>query len=80
MAEPYTRAIVLFTYFLLLMLQAPAFSLLCAKVMATEAKTVVSVFSDKNTNQLILDVESALARTQAMQGIIPQWAADEITK
>ena len=80
MAELYIRAMVPCTYFLLLILQAPAFLFFCTKVMATEATTVSSAFSDKNTNQLILDVESALARTQAMQGIIPQWAADEITK
>ncbi len=80
MAELFIRAMVPCTYFFLLILQAPAFLFLCTKVTATEATTVVSAFSDKNTNQLILDVESALARTQAMQGIIPQWAADEITK
>jgi adenylosuccinate lyase len=80
MAERCILEMVPCKYFLLLILQAPAFLLLCAKVMATEATTVVSAFSETNTNQLILDVESALARTQAMQGIIPQWAADEITK
>ena len=49
MAEPYIRAIVHCTYFSLLMLQAPAFLFFCTKVMATEATTVASAFSDKNT-------------------------------
>ena len=34
----------------------------------------------KDRNQLVLDIESALARAQARLGIIPQWAADEITR
>lgn len=52
----------------------------CYKAVALEISTVAESFSDKNTNQLILDIESALARVQAKQGIIPRWAADEITK
>ncbi|MAH74207.1 MAG: hypothetical protein CBC09_09665 [Cellvibrionales bacterium TMED49] len=79
MAERYVQA-VLPSIFFMMILQALVFLPVRAKVMAQEATTVVNCFSDKNTNQLILDVESALARAQAEQGIIPQWAADEITK
>ena len=32
-----------------------------------------------NTNQLVMDIEAALARAQSSQGIIPEWAANEIT-
>src|SRR5271169_3357201 len=38
------------------------------------------IFSDENTVQKWLDVEAALARVEARLGIIPQAAADEITR
>ena len=38
------------------------------------------IFSDENTVQKWLDVEAALARVEAKLGIIPQEAADEITR
>ena len=64
MAERYVQA-VLPSIFFMMILQALVFLPVRAKVMAQEATTVVNCFSDKNTNQLILDVESALARAQA---------------
>jgi adenylosuccinate lyase len=44
------------------------------------AATVKDIFQAESENQFLLTVEAALARTQAQQGIIPQWAADEISK
>src|SRR3984885_3374218 len=38
------------------------------------------IFSDENTVQKWLDVEAALARVEARLGIVPQAAADEITR
>src|SRR6201996_2102318 len=38
------------------------------------------IFSDENTVQKWLDVEAALARVEARLGILPQAAADEITR
>lgn len=38
-----------------------------------------AVFSAQTKTQKVLDVESALARSQARLGIIPDWAAAEIT-
>jgi len=42
-------------------------------------KTIKDIFSSNNTNQIIMDIEAALARAQSSQGIIPEWAANEIT-
>ncbi len=36
-------------------------------------------FSSENELALVLKVEAALARSQAKYGVIPQWAADDIT-
>ena len=44
------------------------------------AATVKDIFQAESENQFLLTVEAALASTQAQQGIIPQWAADEISK
>ena len=38
------------------------------------------IFSDENTVQKWLDVEAALARVEARLGVIPQAAADEISR
>ncbi|MEH6548383.1 MAG: lyase family protein [Pseudomonadales bacterium] len=52
----------------------------CLPISAVHAVTpVAEVFEFEHRNQLILDIEAALAQAQASQGIIPQWAADEIT-
>ena len=42
-------------------------------------QTIKDIFSSNNTNQIIMDIEAALARAQSSQGIIPEWAAKEIT-
>ena len=47
---------------------------------AEQPKQMKAVFSKDYTTQLTLDIEAALARAQAKLGIIPQSAADEITK
>jgi adenylosuccinate lyase len=38
------------------------------------------VFSDTNYYETFLEVESALARAEAEAGVIPKWAAEEITQ
>ena len=50
------------------------------KIQSDQTKTVSYIFSDENTNQIVMNIEAALARAQASQGIIPKWAAEEITK
>jgi adenylosuccinate lyase len=47
---------------------------------AIAAQTVEDTFSARNKTQLVLDIEAALARAQAKLGIIPNWAAVEISK
>ena len=42
--------------------------------------SVKSIFEVDQTNQFVLDVEAALARAQAIHGVIPQAAAAEITR
>ena len=49
-------------------------------VVSDEIKDIAYVFSYDNTNQIVMNIEAALARAQASQGIIPEWAAEEITK
>ncbi len=49
------------------------------KDMNADGFSPATVFSDENLWQSWLDVEAALARSQARLGIIPQSAADEIT-
>ena len=49
-------------------------------VVTDETKDIAYVFSYDNTNQIVMNIEAALARAQASQGIIPEWAAEEITK
>ena len=43
------------------------------------ARTVIKIFEENSKNQLVLDFEAALASAQAAQGIIPTWAAEEIS-
>ena len=49
-------------------------------VVTDETKDIAYIYSYDNTNQIVMDIEAALARAQASQGIIPEWAAEEITK
>ena len=49
-------------------------------VVTDETKDIAYIYSYDNTNQIVMDIEAALARAQASQGIIPGWAAEEITK
>lgn len=47
---------------------------------AQAPKKMSDVFSKANSNQILLDIEAALARAQAKLGVIPQAAADEINR
>ena len=49
-------------------------------VVSNETKDIAYIYSYDNTNQIVMNIEAALARAQASQGIIPEWAAEEITK
>ena len=49
-------------------------------VVTDETKDIAYIYSYDNTNQIVMNIEAALARAQASQGIIPEWAAKEITK
>ena len=49
-------------------------------VVTDETKDIAYIYSYDNTNQIVMNIEAALARAQASQGIIPEWAAEEITK
>ena len=47
----------------------------------TKNKSFISeLFEQKSVFQSYLDVEAALARSQAELGVIPQWAADMISE
>lgn len=46
---------------------------------AQDVEKVSDVFKTNYSDQMIMDIEAALARAQASQGIIPEWAAAEIT-
>ena len=48
-------------------------------ISSNDNQTIKYIFSTNNTNQLVMDIEAALARAQSSQGIIPEWAANEIT-
>ena len=48
-------------------------------ISSDDNQTIKYIFSTNNTNQLVMDIEAALARAQSSQGIIPEWAANEIT-
>lgn len=54
--------------------------ILSMPLLAEDSKTVSDIFKSSNANQIVMDIEAALARAQASQGIIPLWAAEEITK
>ena len=49
-------------------------------VVTDETKDIAYIYSYDNTNQIVMNIEAALARAQASLGIIPEWAAEEITK
>ncbi len=49
-------------------------------VVTDETKDIAYIYSYDNSNQIVMNIEAALARAQASQGIIPEWAAEEITK
>ena len=46
---------------------------------AQDVEKVSDVFKTNYSDQMIMNIEAALARAQAFQGIIPEWAAVEIT-
>lgn len=45
-----------------------------------QPESIASLFLPDNRNQRILDIEAAIARAQAVHGVIPQWAADHIAE
>ena len=45
-----------------------------------QGEAVKAIFDVDQTNQIVMDIEAALARAQAAHGAIPQAAADEITR
>jgi adenylosuccinate lyase len=47
---------------------------------AQAPKQMKDVFGNSNSNQILLNIEAALARAEARLGVIPQPAADEITR
>ena len=49
-------------------------------VVSDDTKDIAYIYSYDNTNQIVMNIEAALARAQASQGMIPEWAAEEITK
>ena len=49
-------------------------------VVSDDTKDIAYIYSYDNSNQIVMNIEAALARAQASQGIIPEWAAEEITK
>ena len=49
-------------------------------VVSDDTKDISYIYSYDNSNQIVMNIEAALARAQASQGIIPEWAAEEITK
>lgn len=59
-----------------------ATTLLCFALGASAStfKSVEEINSQEQKNQFVLDIEAAMARAQAKHGVIPQFAADEITK
>lgn len=57
-----------------------AISTLTLGLNAQNFKSVADIHTEKQKYQFVLDVEAAMARAQAKNGVIPQFAADEITK
>lgn len=55
------------------------FTFLSFATQAKEKESIEFVFSERNQTQQLLNIEAALARAQAKVGIIPQWAATELT-
>lgn len=47
---------------------------------ASNFKSVSEIHTQNQKNQFVLDVEAAMARAQAKYGVIPKFAADEISK
>ena len=66
------RRLPLALFTLLLLLAGPALA-------AETPDTVEATFTDAQLNAYVLDIEAALARAQAAEGVIPQSAADAIT-
>jgi adenylosuccinate lyase len=50
------------------------------RAFAQAPKKMSDVFSEAASNQILLDIEAALARAQGRLGIIPQTSADEINR
>lgn len=62
----------------LLAVSLTLFSLLSTPGANAASPSMDSIFAEQERNALVLKVEAALSLAQAEQGIIPQWAADEI--
>ncbi len=56
-----------------------AATLSSTSVFALQFTSVDAIYTADQKNQYVLDIEAAMARAQASEGVIPQWAADEIT-
>jgi len=63
-----------------LVVAVPIFILSIDSFAAQTTKKMSDIFGKANSNQILLDIEAALARAEAKLGIIPQSAADEITR
>ena len=58
----------------------PILLIFSISVTSDDKEDIAYIYSYDNTNQIVMNIEAALARAQASQGIIPEWAAEEITK
>ena len=70
----------LMSFMVICLLVAVLISIPSFKAFAQAPKKMGDVFSKANSNQILLDIEAALARAQVKLGIIPQSAADEINR
>ncbi|MGE0024143.1 MAG: lyase family protein [Hyphomicrobium sp.] len=77
-----TAAQVIRTVVLVLVSAFAAHSATAEEALSTlrQSATVADIFEADHTNQFVIDIEAALARAQAAHGVIPQSAADEITR
>lgn len=54
------------------------YSIICFSVSNLYANGITDIFEHEQQTQLLMDIEAAMAQAQAKNGVIPQWAADEI--
>lgn len=51
---------------------------ICASAHAQSQQSIKNIFTSENRNQLVMDIEAAIAMAQAQEGVIPEAAAREI--